>query len=130
MMAHEADHEHAEITRRLRRALRMGELTPKQAQAEYDAAIPAELSDAKIDALVDGAFEQASPPSERPFEVREWTPDADTSDVESDVYQLNRNEGEPDTEVDDLIEKHRREAFDEETSGEDPRDDPEDETRD
>ena len=129
-MPNEANHEYTELARRLRRALRMGELSPDQAQAEYDAAVPAELSDAKIDALVDGAFEQASPASERPFEVREWTPETDTSDVESDVYQLNRNEGEPDPEVDDLIEKHRREALDEETSGEDPRDHPEDETRD
>ena len=56
----------------------------------------------------------------RIVEVRELTPETDTSDVESDVYQLNRNEGEPDPEVDDLIEKHRREALDEETSGEDP----------
>lgn len=129
-MPHETNHEHAELARQLRRALRMGELTLDQAQAEYDAAVPAELSDATIDALVHGAFEEANPASKLPFEVREWTPETDTSSVESDVYQLNRNEGEPDPEVDDLIDKHRREAFGEDTSDEDPRDYPEGEKRD
>ena len=57
VMTNEASHEYSELARRLRRALRMGELTPEQAQAAYDAAEPVELSDATVDALVGNAFE-------------------------------------------------------------------------
>ena len=129
-MPHEPNHEHTELARRLRRALRLGELTLAQAQSEYNAAVPVELSDAHIDALVEGAFAQQQEHGDLPFEICGWTPEADTSDIESDVYQLNRNEGEPDTEVEDLIEKHRREALGEDTSGDDSEDHPEDETGD
>lgn len=129
-MPHEPNHEHTELARRLRRALRLEELTLEQAQAEYDAAVPVELLDTKIHALVEGAFAQHQQFNDLPFEIHEWTPETDTSEIESDVYQLNRNEGEPEAEVEDLIEKHRREALGEDTSGDDSQDHPEDETSD
>ena len=127
-MSNDANHEYVGLARRLRRALRMGELTPEQAQAEYEAAEPVELSDATIDALVGNAFELETRAEKPAFEVTVWSPETDTSDVESDVYQLNRNEGELDPEVDELVEKHRREALDESSSGEDSADHLEDET--
>lgn len=129
-MPNEASNDYTELARRLRRALRMDELTPERAQAEYNAAEPVDLPEATIDELVNGAFEEAASAEEPTFDVTEWTPETDTSDVASDVYQLNRNEGEPDPEVDELIDKHRREALDEKSSGEDPRDHPQDETGD
>lgn len=129
-MPTDASHEYAKLAHRLRRALRMDELTPEQAQAEYDAAEPADLPEATIDALVHGAFEESEAVEEPTFEVTQWTPSTNTSYVEHDVYQLNRNEGEPDPETDELIDKHRREALSDETSGEDSRDHPEDETSD
>lgn len=129
-MPNDASQEYTELARRLRRALRIGELTPAQAQAEYDAAEPAVLPEATIDDMVARAFEEHDDIQEPTFEKTEWTPDTDTSDVESDVYQLNRNEGDADPEVDELIEKHRREALDDKDHGEGSRDHLEDETSD
>ena len=120
-MPSDARHEYAKLARRLRRALRMGELTPEQAQAEYEAAEPVEIPEAQIDALVNGALEAELPAEPPTFEVTDWSPDLDTSDVESDVFQLNRNKGEADPEVDELVERHRREALEEDQRGENPR---------
>jgi len=129
-MPNDASREFAELARRLRRALRMGELTPEQAQAEYDAAEPADVPEATIEAMVNRVFEEQDEAEEPTFEITEWTPEADTNDVESDVFQLNRNEGEADPEVDELIEKHRREALDDEDGGDDSKDHSENETSD
>lgn len=114
----------ADLVRRVRRALRLGELTPEQAQAEYDAAEPVELTEAEINRIVSHAVESEPVSEAEPFEVTDWTPDLNTTSVESDVFQLNRNPGDDDAEVDERVEQHRREAFGEGDDGENPEDDP------
>lgn len=117
MTPNDADRDYAQLVRRLRRALRLGGLTPEQAQAEYEAAQPIELSGTEIDALVERAFALGDRSDDNRYGEAEWTPESDISEVASDVFQLNRNEGKPDPEIDELIEKHRRQALDESSSG-------------
>ncbi len=116
----------ADLTRRVQQALRLAKLTPEQAQAEYDAAEPADISDADIERLIANVVDGDESAGSDSFEVTEWTLDVDTEEVESGFLQLNRNQGNEDPEVDELIEKHRREALDQNDDDEDSSDTPED----
>lgn len=112
-MTHEADKFWQKVAKDLARQSGLAPLTPEEAQKEFEALPDVKLSDSEIDSVIDQVTSG---------ELAVWTPtpiDAETPGVESeaieqDVYQLNRNEGQDDAETDELLDKLRRKALEDE----------------
>jgi hypothetical protein len=101
----------SDIVGQLRRALRLRELSQEEAKREYKAAEEIALSDERIDAIVGAAVSGEHAVWTTEPQVESWPADMDTASIEDQVRQLNRNLGEADDQVDELIDKHRREVF-------------------
>ena len=103
-----------DIARKLRQDLRLRPLSKEESEKEYEAAEPVRLPDEKLDAIVGAAVSGEHAVWDDEPDQTSWASELDTSEVASDVRQLNRNlSDEEDAEVDELVEKHRREAFEE-----------------
>lgn len=116
-----------DIARKLRQDLLLRPLSMKEAEEEYEAAESVELPDEKLDAIIEAAVAGEHAVWDNEPDPTAWTSELDTSEVESDVRQLNRNlSDEKDAEADELVEKHRRETFEEDDEEDDKEDDEED----
>jgi hypothetical protein len=94
----------------LRRAKRLHALTPEEAQAQLDAAQEVPLSEEEIESVIDAAT-SGELTTWTPTPHLDWAEDFDTAAVADDVLQLNRNRGEEDPEVEQLLDELRREAL-------------------
>lgn len=103
---------------KLRRALWLCPLTPDEAEREFASAPDAPLNEGEIESLVRKVTTESCEPSPEPGE---WSPELDTSEIRDSVYQLNRNRGETDLEVDERLDELRRKAL-----GEDEPEEPKD----
>lgn len=109
-MNHEADNFWKKVAKGLARRSGYAPLTPEEAQKEFESLPEIKLSEAEINSIVDQVTSG---------ELAVWTPtplDDDTAGVdckaiEEDVLQLNRNEGQADTETDKLLDELRRKAL-------------------
>lgn len=107
-MANKGDKFWSEMAGRLRRALHLDPLTMQEAEEEYRAAEDKPIPDETIYAIMQSVCSG----EETPFPHRDRDLEGThESNIEDQVLQLNRNQGEEDAEVDELIEKHRRKAL-------------------
>lgn len=101
---------------KLRRALHLHPLCAEEAEKEYRDApsepMPSEKLDAMIKSIVSGKDDWASPDASLDDELE--------SGIDEEALQLNRNLGDEDPEVDDLVDRHRRKAL--ENDGQDDKD--------
>lgn len=116
-MANEADRFWNSIVKGLRRYMRLSPPSDKEAELELNAADEIPISEEKIESIVQSvtsgniAAREAEP-------MGNWSDEADVEDVEKEMeLVLNRNEGEADSDVDELIERLRREALEDKGSG-------------
>jgi hypothetical protein len=96
-------------------------ITPAQAQNELDALLPADekpLGADDIESIIAKVRDEDFDP-EPAVPNTEWVDSYTKSDVEEDVFALNRNKGEPDPEVDAKVEELRKRAANEEGDEED-----------
>lgn len=106
-MPDEADKFWGAMASKLRRGLKLHPLCPEEAEQEYKAAVPEPLPDDLLDAMTESITSGQD----------DWSPSAGPVDqglesgVDEDALQLNRNAGEPDPEVDERVERHRRKAL-------------------
>lgn len=109
-MTHEADKFWQKVAKDLARQSGLAPLTPEEAQKEFEELPDVKLSDSEIDSVIDQVTSG---------ELAVWTPTpidaempaAESEAIEEDVFQLNRNEGEPDPETDKLLDELRRKAL-------------------
>lgn len=85
-------------------------MTPEEAQNEFESLPDETLPDDQIEEIIDrvtsGEFTDWTPATPE-FDM----PEFDGESIDEDVLQLNRNEGEADTETDELLDELRREAL-------------------
>jgi hypothetical protein len=109
-MTSDADRFWEEVAKKLRRAKGFSIPTPEEAEAELDAAEEEPLTDEQINGMVEAAVSG---------ELAAWTPTPDLSwmgetndsTIEDELFALNRNRGEEDQDVDEILEEQRREAL-------------------
>jgi hypothetical protein len=109
-MTSDADRCWEEVAQKLRRAKGFSIPTPEEAEAELDAALEQPITDEQISAMVEAAVSG---------ELADWTPTPDLSwmgetndsTIEDELFVLNRNRGEEDPEVDEILEEQRKEAL-------------------
>lgn len=91
-----------------RKVLGLRPLTHEEARKAHADAPEADITEEEIDCLLETA--RTDIPKECPSagEAQEVEPNP----ISEDVYQLHRNEGDEDAEVDDLLDQQRREALD------------------
>lgn len=106
-MADDTDNFWGAMASKLRRALNLHPLCDDEAEKEYKAAptesLPAEKLDAMMESIVSGRDDW------EPSELGHG--DGLESGIDEESLQLNRNPGDADPEVDDLVERHRRKAL-------------------
>ena len=95
---------------RLRRMKGLCPLTPEEADAELAATPDTPLSEDEIERLLLSAT-AGEAGIEEPFPEREWVPDREMEGIDEEVLQLNRNAGDEDAEVDQLVDEHLRKAL-------------------
>lgn len=95
---------------RLRRLKGLCPLTPEEADAELAKTPDDPLSEEEIERLISSATAGALGVGE-PFPEREWDPDDELAGIDEEVLQLNRNAGDEDAEVDQLVDEHLRKAL-------------------
>lgn len=109
-MNHDADKFWEQIATGLSRHTGHAPMTPDEAQAEFETLPDDQLSNDQIESIVECVTSG---------ELADWTPattefdmpEVDCESIEEDVLQLNRNEGDADTEADELLEELRRKAL-------------------
>lgn len=111
-----------ETAEEMRRALHLRPLTDEEAAQEYDAAPEVPMSEDEIEAAL--RLAKSRVPIEPSYADRTGTPgtDADIEREVGEVLGMHRNEGEADPEVEEDMERKRKEALeddeDETTDGE------------
>ena len=98
------------VADKLRRAEGFCVPAPKDLEAELDAIEPEPLINHQIDEMVEAAV-SGEFATWTPMPVLDWNEDAESSRIMQDVMQLNRNLGDEDREIDDLLDQQRREAL-------------------
>lgn len=96
---------------KLRRALGLAPPTFEEADAEVAEAQAAPMTNDDIKTIVDAATGEAPVKSPDPQPDYGWTGEFATDDVADEMLVLNREGGEEDPEVDDRVEKHRKEEL-------------------
>ena len=104
-----------EVKKDLARHAGFAPLTPEEAQKEFDELPDTKLSDAEIESIMDQVTSG---------QLTDWTPtpidldmpESELEAIEKDVFQLNRNAGEADSETDELLDELRRKALEDEPS--------------
>ena len=118
-MTSDADRFWDEVADKLRKAKGFCVPAPKDLQIELDAIERDSLTDDEIDAMVQMAV-SGELATWTPMPDLEWTEDGETNRIVDDVMQLNRNLGDDDPEIDELLDQQRREALGtDEDTGED-----------
>jgi len=109
-MSHETDEFWERAVKNLARRSGHAPLTPEQARKECDSLPEIKLSETEINSIIgqvtSGELAVWAP---TPMEVE--SPGADSEGIEEDVLQLNRNEGQTDTETDELLKELRCKAL-------------------
>jgi hypothetical protein len=120
-MSHEADKFWQKAAQDLARQARLAPLTPEQAQKECLMLPHVELSGEEIECIIDQVT-SGELTVWTPTPREEDTPNFDSAAIEEDVLQLNRNEGQADAEINELLNELRRKALEDgQTDGkEDP----------
>jgi hypothetical protein len=108
----------SDMVGRMRRVLGLAPSTPAEADRQMREVQPAPMSKSELDALLHAALASA-PPSVRVPDAPSWEPEEETSHIEEDVLQLNRNRGEAPGGRDELTERLRREALADEPGDDD-----------
>jgi hypothetical protein len=118
-MTSDADKFWDEVAGKLRRAEGFCVPNPKDLEAELDALEAEPLTDEQVDEMIQAAT-SGELATWTPLPDLEWTGEGEPSDINDEVLQLNRNLGEEDPEIDELLDRQRREALgtDEDTPGE------------
>ena len=102
----------ADLLRRFAQEKGYGPLTPEQAQSEYDASEPVNLSPDLI-ARIAKSVASGKKPS-KPQIVPSFTSESEDPVVNEALAVLNRNRGDLDPETKQQLEKLRREALEDE----------------
>ena len=106
----ESDKFWQEIAKGLARRTGHAPLTPEEAQKEFESLSDKKLPDDQIEEIIDrvtsGEFTDWTPATPE-FDL----PEFDCESIADDVLQLNRNEGDADSETDELLDQLRREAL-------------------
>lgn len=101
-----------DIAGRMRRALRLRELSKEEADREYEAAESMPLSDERTKSIVQAALNDEAAEWSNVTDENSWNTEVSPHEIAEQVFQLNRNRRrDEDKEVDERIERHRREAF-------------------
>ena len=109
-MTSDAERFWEEAAKKLRRAKGFSVPTPKEAEAELDAAPDEPLTEDQIDAMLKAAVSG---------DMAVWTPSPDLSwmgeridsTIEEELFALNRNRGEDDEQIEEMLEEQRRGAL-------------------
>lgn len=109
-MTSDADRFWEGVAGKLRRAKGFSIPTPEEAEAELDAAKEEPLTDEQIDAMMRAAVSEELD-TYTPTPDLSWLGEAKDSLIDQEQLVLNRNRGEEDTEVEELLEGQRREAL-------------------
>ena len=118
-MTSDADKFWDEVADKLRRAEGFCIPTPEELKAELDALEAEPLTDDQVDEMVRAAT-SGELATWTPLPDLGWTGEGESSDISDEVMQLNRNLGDEDPEIDELLDQQRREALgtDEDDPGE------------
>ena len=116
-MTNEADKFWQEIQKKLARQAGYASLNPEEAQSEFEELPDTKLSDSEIDSII-GEVTSGQLTDWTPTPIDEQILSVESEVIGEDVYQLNRNAGEPDAETDELLNKLRRKALEDEPSDE------------
>ena len=100
-----------ELFKKLRTLKGFGHMTSKQAEAEFAAATPEDLSDSEIASIVESVM-SGELTSWEPSPDLEWADELDLEDVECDALQIYRNKGEDDAEASAAEQDLREELLD------------------
>jgi len=99
-----------EIAKGLARRTGQAPMTSEEAQKEFESLSDEKLPDDQIAEIIQrvtsGEFTDWTPATPQ-FDMSEF----DCEGIEEDVLQLNRNEGDADSETDELLDELRREAL-------------------
>ena len=109
-MTSDADRFWDGVARKLRRAKGFLTPTPEEAEAELYAVGEEPLTDKQIDAMMKAAISEKLEPY-TPMPDLSWLGIINDSYIDQGLLVLNRNRGDEDKEVDELLEKQRREAL-------------------
>jgi hypothetical protein len=109
-MTSDADQFWKEVADKLRRAEGFCVPTPKDLEAELDAIEPEPLTDEQIDAMFQAAV-SGELATWTPMPDLDWIEDRESGRIMEDVMQLNRNLGDEDPEIDELLDRQRVEAL-------------------
>jgi hypothetical protein len=109
-MTADADRFWKDVAGKLRKAEGFCVPAPSELEAELDSVEQEPLTDAQIDTMVQAAM-SGELATWTPMPDLDWTEDGETRRVMEDVMQLNRNLGHEDPEIDELLDRQRREAL-------------------
>lgn len=102
-----------EALQQLRKLKGYCQLTPTEAEAEFDAAPSVPISEERIKSLVESIL-SGEMMSWEPIPDLGWIDDLDLEEVENDAFQLYRNKGEGNEESNAAEDALRKELLDDE----------------
>lgn len=116
-MTNKADKFWQKIEKDLAQQAGFASLNPEEAQSEFEELSDTKLSDSEIDSII-GEVTSGQLTDWTPTPIDEQILGVESEAIGEDVYQLNRNAGEPDAETDELLNELRRKALEDEPSDE------------
>lgn len=101
----------SQVVDKLRRALGLAPPSWKEADAEMVKAEAVPMTDEEIERIAGGAKRQEDHENYELEADYTWASEYASEEVAEEMLVLNRDAGDEDPEIDDLVDKHRKEAL-------------------
>jgi hypothetical protein len=118
-MTSDADRFWDKMADELRQAAGFATPTPEEIEAQLDSVEEEALTDEQLDAMVAAAHD-GTIAQHNAMPDLSWIGSAEEANIEEDIFALCRNRGDDDPEVDELLERQRQEALNEQARKHEP----------